>query len=114
MKVERMSADDVKPCAVCGNPATHVGFFYVVRIEQGMIDFHAAQRQAGLEMMVGSADVAAALGDRRVLKVWPYGSGEVQVCNECLTSQPRRTSMVHLMGAMETAEKAEEEGEDGE
>lgn len=92
-----MEADDVLRCAGCGKKASHTGVFWTFRVDQAMVDHRAVERQTGLEMMIGSASVAAVMGDRKVVRRWPYGSGEAHVCNDCMPM----TSVIEVIGAAE-------------
>lgn len=59
-----MKRQEFAPCLHCGKGMMHAGspIFYRVRIEQFAIDLNAVRRAAGLEMMLGSQHLAAALG----------------------------------------------------
>ena len=52
-----MKQADLKYCINCGKGVGHQGhpIFYRIKIEQMVIDIGAAQRQHGLEMMMGAA-----------------------------------------------------------
>lgn len=96
---QRMSADDVTACVGCGKQAAHSLFFYVIDVQQAAVDMNAAQRQFGLEQMLGgNAAIAAAMGDRNVIRRWPYGTGRAQVCNDCMLT----VTLADLMGSMES------------
>lgn len=82
---QRMSADDVQRCVSCNKKAAHNMIFYIIQVDQAVVDLQAVQQQVGLEMMVGgNAMIAGALGDRDVIQYWNYGSGQVHVCNNCM------------------------------
>ena len=79
---------EIKPC-FCGQGVAHTGspVFYRVRLEQFILDGRAVQRQHGLEMMLGSAALAAAMGpDEHLAK--RVQLREVLLCDVCAMQMP--------------------------
>lgn len=78
--------DELAKCRICGKGMMHDGliFFYRVKVEQFVIDPKAVTRAMGLELLVGDASIAHALGPDENLA---RGMGEVStlVCADHLS-----------------------------
>lgn len=78
-----MKQRDFKPCACCGKGMAGGGVhFYRVKIEQLILNPGAIQQQHGLEMMIGNAAIAQAMGPDNDLAT-PFATAEVLICGEC-------------------------------
>lgn len=55
-----IDADDIKPCALCGNGLLHAGspVFYEISIASCVVDLIVARQLHGMELMMGSIAVA--------------------------------------------------------
>jgi len=79
-----MTPEEFGNCAVCGEGVMHEGIpiFYRVVLETHGINHQKAQRQHGLELMLGgNAAVAAAMGDRDISE--KIDETTVTVCHSC-------------------------------
>lgn len=59
-----MKAKDIKPCKLCGKPLMHtrLPLCWEVSINRIGFDLGAIQRESGFQMMMGSAQLAEAMG----------------------------------------------------
>jgi hypothetical protein len=82
---ERLEVGDVRPCDSCGEGLARGGIdFYLVKLEQAVIDPGSVHRFAGLTALVGgSVQLAAAMGDPTVARVVP-GTRRLILCRECV------------------------------
>lgn len=96
-------------CAVCGHKIgqASVPIFYRVKIERYVLDPTAVRRHSGLEMMLGSAGLAQAMGPNEDLAKPVMEPVEVTVCEDCgLVS----TSIAVLVVRAERLQDITEEG----
>lgn len=83
-----MKLREFEKCASCGRGMAAAGIhFYRVEVEQLVLDQPAIQRQHGLEMMLGDAALASALGPDEDLAV-SVGKGQGLLCAECGLRMP--------------------------
>ncbi len=84
-----MKREDLKKCAICKEGLAHGGspMFYRIKIESMILNLQALQEQAGLEIMLGSPDLAHVMGPDRDIAT-KAGGNEVLICLECGTSKP--------------------------
>lgn len=75
---------DIKPCHICEQGIDTM--FYRVRIETFILDSGAIQRQAGLELMLNSPDLAQIMGPDEDLAQKTEES-TVLVCLKCMTTK---------------------------
>lgn len=71
-------------CTMCGNPIGHMGAldFYVITVEQYIVDPGALRRQTGLAMAMGSAALAQVMGrDEKLAHLTMQR--KVTACQEC-------------------------------
>lgn len=80
-----MKQTDIKPCAGCGKGVMHTGLplFWRVTIARYGIDVTAVQRQAGLEMMLGSAALAHVMGPNETLAKPVMDDVILIFCEDC-------------------------------
>lgn len=85
MRGANMKQHEIKPCALCGKGIMHDGnmTFYRVRVERTVVNLGAVRRQAGLEMMVGNAAIAHALGPNEDIATTFNGPHDAFVCETC-------------------------------
>lgn len=79
-----MKRKDLKSCAMCGKGLMHSGspMFYKIKIESMIFDTQVLQQQAGLEMMLGSPELASIMGpDGDIAK--KAAENEILICMEC-------------------------------
>jgi ABC-type uncharacterized transport system permease subunit len=82
---------EIKPCAFCKQGILHSAspLFYRVKVEQMVLDMQAIRRQAGLEMMMGSAAGLAAIMGPNEDMAKSFGDAQnILICNECALSNP--------------------------
>lgn len=83
-----MKADEFTRCAVCGAVLTEKGIhFWRVKVEQFVFDPNAIRRAQGLQMMLGSPAIAAAMGPDEDLAV-KMSEGTGLLCAECGITAP--------------------------
>lgn len=84
-----MKRSEIKPCAGCGGGLLAKGAitFYRVTVATQVADLGAIQRAHGLEQLVGSPMVAAALGPDEDLST-EAGRAELLLCLECAQRLP--------------------------
>lgn len=91
-----MKQSDLRPCALCGQGMMHAGspIFYRVTVDHMVVDLGAAQRQHGLEMMMGpAASLAQVLGpDEDMAK--QASRVTALVCQECALSPA--SALLHI------------------
>lgn len=86
---------EIENCGVCGKGLAErpsVTFFYRFKVEQFILDGDAIQRHHGLELALGSAQLAAVMGPDRPIA---HGMGESStlVCGTCLLNGCRAASV---------------------
>lgn len=79
-----MKQDEIKNCLMCGKGVAHNQqiTFYRIKIEQLVLNLPAIRRQAGLEMMLGNPQIAAAMGYDEDIAL-PVTEKEGLVCLDC-------------------------------
>lgn len=77
---------ELATCGLCGRKVLECGspVFYTLELNQYSIDMNAIQRQAGLEMMLGSPALAAVMGPDQNFANKISGPHVVTVCNGCV------------------------------
>lgn len=72
-------------CSLCRNPIGHTGLplFWRVTIERFGVEMGAVQRQSGFAMMLGSADLAAAMGPDEDMAKPVHEPIVLTVCETC-------------------------------
>lgn len=81
-----LTREELTPCAHCGKGLGHVNglFFYRLTIQRMHIDHKAVREQVGLEHIVGSPAIAAALApDNQLAKPVSEGT-QVLLCDNCV------------------------------
>ena len=95
------------PCIRCGKGVMHAGVpvFHRITLEIMGIDARAAQRQAGLEMMLGgNAMIAHAMGPDDDIGI-PIGPAQTAlICSDCFNDSS--ASLPEIMEAMNEREHA--------
>lgn len=83
-----MKRDDIKPCILCGEGVLHDNnlTFYRIKLTRMIVDVGAVNRQAGLEMMVGSPAIANIMGPDEDLAQPIMEEIDVLVCEPCAYS----------------------------
>lgn len=80
-----MKQDEIKACAQCGKGVMHTGLplFWTVTIRRYGVDLNAVRRAVGLEMFMGSPQLAAVMGpDEDIAK--PIGDCvSLLLCESC-------------------------------
>lgn len=74
-------------CQFCGQPFGHTGlpFFWRVKLTRYGVDLDAIKRQSGLEMFLGSPELAGVMGpDEEMAKA--IIEKEVTICEECAST----------------------------
>src|SRR5699024_4979338 len=85
-----MKQRELKNCASCGQGVMHDGcpLFFRISVEEHNVDLNAVQRQAGLEVALGSPDLAQIMGpDADISKKISEQQGLI-VCFECASKMP--------------------------
>lgn len=101
--LKRSQIEKVIRCIRCGKKLGHALTFMVLRLDRFMFNHRAIQRQHGLELVVGNAAIAQALGPDEELAVAIVDRPvEVGVCQDC-TIEP-----MILAGVLERALELEE------
>jgi hypothetical protein len=78
---------DIQPCACCGQGLAKGGpIIYRVQVERFVLNPHAIQRQAGLEMAIGGP-LASILGPNEDLAE-KIDSDRMLVCGNCIVRMP--------------------------
>ena len=74
-------------CAMCGSKVLEQGIplFWRVKVERFGIDLQAINRLQGLTMMLGSAELAAAMGTGEDLAKPMVDAVTITVCDACCT-----------------------------
>ncbi len=84
MTIPGIRREDIRPCDGCGEGLLNGGQIAAYRVEvtQYVVDRSAVQRQAGLEMMLGSASIAHVMGqDEEFLKA--VSKSDALYCQRC-------------------------------
>ena len=77
---------DVRPCCMCGEGVLKEGItFYRATVQQFVALPQNIRRAQGLEMMIGSPAVAAAMGPDENLAAAPCPPDEGLICLKCAT-----------------------------
>ena len=81
-----MKHRDLKHCGRCNRGVMHAGnpTFYLISIQQFLIDLSAVQRAHGFELMMGSPALANIMGRDEDLAVPVSEKREEFLCLECL------------------------------
>lgn len=101
-----MKQKDIKKCVLCGEGVMHGGqvTFYRLQVERLIINVGAVKRQHGLEIMLGSPQLAAVMGTDEDIARPVDGEPIVAiVCEEC--------SMKDCLAAIYERAGRDEEGE---
>ena len=79
-----MKQSEIKKCTVCGEGVMHDNCmtFYTAKIEYMVVDIGAVQRQHGLEMFMGSGQLAAIMGTNEDIAK-PIDSADIVICMTC-------------------------------
>lgn len=96
---------DMKPCALCKKGVAHDAniLFWRLRFDRLGLDLSAVQAQRGLELMLGSAEIANVMGPNRDIAKVIDGPHEVMVCEPCVEQR-----LLGLMLIAEDQNEAEE------
>lgn len=80
-----MKQRDFKKCSLCKEGVMKNGgiTFYKITMERFIVDLGAIKRQAGLEMTMGSGQLAAAMGPDEDLANIIDEKSDVFVCEDC-------------------------------
>lgn len=103
-----MKRADIKPCAVCGKGVLHDRQIAPMRVslQRFVADHRAIEQQAGLEMMLGSPAIAAAMGPDRDLFLPVEENRTVLLCERCAAV----TTVFRLYELLNEAEEAVQTG----
>lgn len=98
-----MKADELRKastCCRCRKPIGHTGLplFWRVSIERFGVDLQAVRRQSGLEMMLGSVPLAAAMGPDEEVASPVMEKVTVTVCEDCALQAPTPVAMLAELG----------------
>jgi hypothetical protein len=79
---------ELQPCALCDKGVGHGNYplFWRMKLERFCVDVAAVRRQHGLETMIGSPAIAAAMGPDADVAKTIYGPCQVLVCESCVLS----------------------------
>ena len=83
-----VEADDIKPCALCGNGLARTGtpVFYEISIASCVVDVNVARQLHGMELMMGSLAVARAMAPSTAIAQRLQPSRHF-ICTSCATSR---------------------------
>jgi hypothetical protein len=90
-----MKAEDLRPCALCGQGVMHAGvpIFWRVSFRRMGVDIGAVRRSAGLEMVLGSVALARVMGPDEAIASPLADEHTILVCEQCAS---RPTSVYEL------------------
>lgn len=80
-----MRLSEIQKCAVCGQglAKSNVATYYRLDLAVEMLDYRAIQRAQGLEMLIGNAAIARAMGQDEKIGVEVARSKQVYICFDC-------------------------------
>jgi hypothetical protein len=83
-----MKQGELQKCALCEKGVMHSGcpIFYRLRLQRFCVDLRAVNRRHGLELMVGSPELAAVFGTNEDIAKPLDGEETLFVCQDCLTA----------------------------
>lgn len=75
-----LSREELRPCEKCGGGLSRL--FYRVTVDRFLVNVAKVRQQHGLELMLGSAELAEAMGPGGGLAE-PLDEVAVMLCNDC-------------------------------
>lgn len=87
---------ELATCAACKRKIgeTDYPFFYKVKVSRFGLDKGAMDRQAGLEMMVGSVEIAQVMGPNEDLAQEVMKEKTIMICEDCSCNKIILASLV--------------------
>jgi len=107
-----MKQREFKKCVFCGKGMAHKGDiqFFTVQVKSYFINPNNVREQAGLEMMLGNAKLAAVMGPDKDMAQQVSDTAEQFICSPCAFT--RGMDILNVMEIVADAKK-EEESTDG-
>ena len=112
---KKMKEDELRQnatCNLCNRPIGKSGIplFYRVTVERYALKVDALQRQQGMAMMMGNAEIAKVMGPNEDLAQL-FSKGSITVCEDCSTEMNHCVAELLERGAEDEDEDLEEKEE---